>query len=124
MSVKLVSQDKSTDSIYRRWDNRATIPRPNITNLEANLEQYKIDQAALHSEAAEQRALLQETIDKNKVDADRQFAEIMNNIYVYGLQHRGQEVVGIVTATPDGILKFVTGVGLVYEVSNQSKLDQ
>ena len=49
-----------------------------ITDLEANLEQYKIDQAALHSEAAEQRALLKETIDKNKVDADRQFAEIMN----------------------------------------------
>ncbi|GJV83641.1 hypothetical protein Tco_1523539, partial [Tanacetum coccineum] len=41
---------------------------------------FKIDQAALHLEAAKQRALLQETIEKNKVEADRQFAEIMNAI--------------------------------------------
>ena len=51
-----------------------------ITDFEANLEQYKIYQAAINSEAAEQRALLQATIEKNKVDADRQFAEIMNAI--------------------------------------------
>ncbi|GKD34318.1 hypothetical protein Tco_1249827 [Tanacetum coccineum] len=49
-----------------------------VTNLEANLEQFKIDQAAINSYAAEQRALLQETIEKNKVEVDRQFAEIMN----------------------------------------------
>ncbi|PWA86585.1 Amidophosphoribosyl transferase [Artemisia annua] len=43
---------------------------------------------------------------------------------LHALQHRGQEGAGIVTATPDGILKSVTGVGLVSEVFNQSKLDQ
>ncbi|GKB81497.1 hypothetical protein Tco_0948392 [Tanacetum coccineum] len=51
-----------------------------VTDLEANLEQYNIVQAAINSRAAEQRALLQETIEKNKVEADRQFAEIMNAI--------------------------------------------
>nr|GEX43888.1 hypothetical protein [Tanacetum cinerariifolium] len=51
-----------------------------VTDVEANLERYKIDQAAINSEAAAQRALLQETIEKNKVDADRQFAELMNAI--------------------------------------------
>ncbi|KAL8248995.1 hypothetical protein R6Q59_005863 [Mikania micrantha] len=43
---------------------------------------------------------------------------------LHALQHRGQEGAGIVAATPDGILKSVTGVGLVSEVFNQSKLDQ
>ncbi|GKA56479.1 hypothetical protein Tco_0755551 [Tanacetum coccineum] len=51
-----------------------------VTDLEEKLKQFKIDQAAINSEAAEQRALLQETIKKNKVEADRQFAEIMNAI--------------------------------------------
>nr|GEW11192.1 ankyrin repeat-containing protein [Tanacetum cinerariifolium] len=51
-----------------------------VTDLEAKLERFKMDQAAINSEAAEQRALLQETIEKNKVEADRQFAEIMNAI--------------------------------------------
>ncbi|GJZ17423.1 hypothetical protein Tco_0553546 [Tanacetum coccineum] len=49
-----------------------------VTDLEAKLEQFKIDQAAINSEAAKQRAFLQATIEKNKVEADRQFAEIMN----------------------------------------------
>ncbi|GJR62776.1 hypothetical protein Tco_1504938 [Tanacetum coccineum] len=48
-----------------------------VTDLEANLE-FKIEQAAINSEAAKQLALLQATIEKNKVEADRQFAEIMN----------------------------------------------
>ncbi|KAL4569740.1 hypothetical protein LXL04_025382 [Taraxacum kok-saghyz] len=43
---------------------------------------------------------------------------------LHALQHRGQEGAGIVVATPDGILKSVTGVGLVSEVFNESKLDQ
>ncbi|KAM0013518.1 putative amidophosphoribosyltransferase [Helianthus debilis subsp. tardiflorus] len=43
---------------------------------------------------------------------------------LHALQHRGQEGAGIVTATADGVLKSVTGVGLVSEVFNQSKLDQ
>ncbi|GJW14839.1 hypothetical protein Tco_0018972, partial [Tanacetum coccineum] len=38
-----------------------------VTDLEANLEQFKIEQAAINSEATKQRALLQETIEKNKV---------------------------------------------------------
>ncbi|GKD83726.1 hypothetical protein Tco_1350565 [Tanacetum coccineum] len=38
-----------------------------VTDLEANMEQFKIDQAAINSYAAEQRALLQETIEKNKL---------------------------------------------------------
>ncbi|GKD36935.1 hypothetical protein Tco_1257142 [Tanacetum coccineum] len=49
-----------------------------VTDLEANLEQFKIEQAAINSEAAKQLALLQATIEKNKVEADQQFAEIMN----------------------------------------------
>ncbi|GKE28254.1 hypothetical protein Tco_1443638, partial [Tanacetum coccineum] len=49
-----------------------------VTDLDANLEQFKIEQAAINSEAAKQRALLQATIEKSKVEADRQFAEIMN----------------------------------------------
>ncbi|XP_071697098.1 amidophosphoribosyltransferase, chloroplastic-like [Rutidosis leptorrhynchoides] len=42
---------------------------------------------------------------------------------LHALQHRGQEGAGIVAAG-DGILKSITGVGLVSEVFNQSKLDQ
>ncbi|GKF22404.1 hypothetical protein Tco_0074726, partial [Tanacetum coccineum] len=49
-----------------------------VTDLKANLEQFKIEQAAINSEAAKQLALLQATIKKNKVEADRQFAKIMN----------------------------------------------
>nr|GEX74673.1 hypothetical protein [Tanacetum cinerariifolium] len=51
-----------------------------IADVEANLEQYRNDQAAINSEAAAQRALLQETIEKNKIEADRYFAEFMNAI--------------------------------------------
>ncbi|GJY27572.1 hypothetical protein Tco_0403339, partial [Tanacetum coccineum] len=51
-----------------------------VTDVEANLEQHKIDQATIIAEAAAQWALLPETIEKNKVEADRQFAEIMNAI--------------------------------------------
>ncbi|GKE16755.1 hypothetical protein Tco_1424332 [Tanacetum coccineum] len=51
-----------------------------VTDVEANLEQFKIDQAAINSKTAEQLALLQETMEKNKVEADRQFAELMNAI--------------------------------------------
>nr|GEW30778.1 ankyrin repeat-containing protein [Tanacetum cinerariifolium] len=49
-----------------------------VTDLEANLKQFKIDQDAINSNAAEQRALLQERIEKNKAEADQQFAKIMN----------------------------------------------
>ncbi|GJS61790.1 hypothetical protein Tco_0656574 [Tanacetum coccineum] len=49
-----------------------------VTDLEANLEQFKIEQAAINSEAAKQLALLQATIKKNNVEADQQFAKIVN----------------------------------------------
>ncbi|GJW64784.1 hypothetical protein Tco_0116668 [Tanacetum coccineum] len=49
-----------------------------IDQLEANLERFKIDHAAINSEATKQLSFLQATIEKNKVEADRQFAEIMN----------------------------------------------
>ncbi|XP_047328639.1 amidophosphoribosyltransferase, chloroplastic-like [Impatiens glandulifera] len=42
---------------------------------------------------------------------------------LHALQHRGQEGAGIV-AVNDNILKSITGVGLVSEVFNESKLDQ
>ncbi|KAK9082602.1 hypothetical protein Scep_029073 [Stephania cephalantha] len=42
---------------------------------------------------------------------------------LHALQHRGQEGAGIV-AVHDNVLKSITGVGLVSDVFNQSKLDQ
>ncbi|KAJ8442989.1 hypothetical protein Cgig2_014511 [Carnegiea gigantea] len=42
---------------------------------------------------------------------------------LHALQHRGQEGAGIVTVN-DGVLQSITGVGLVSDVFNQSKLDQ
>lgn len=42
---------------------------------------------------------------------------------LHALQHRGQEGAGIV-AVKDDVLQSVTGVGLVSDVFNQSKLDQ
>ncbi|XP_057521366.1 amidophosphoribosyltransferase, chloroplastic-like [Amaranthus tricolor] len=42
---------------------------------------------------------------------------------LHALQHRGQEGAGIVTVN-DGVLQSITGVGLVSEVFNESKLDQ
>ncbi|KAL9227122.1 hypothetical protein vseg_002855 [Gypsophila vaccaria] len=43
---------------------------------------------------------------------------------LHALQHRGQEGAGIVTVNNDGVLQSITGVGLVSDVFNQSKLDQ
>ncbi|GJT56733.1 hypothetical protein Tco_0991787 [Tanacetum coccineum] len=48
-----------------------------ITNLEASFEQYKAEQAAILVDANQHRSLLQEIVDKNKVESDQQFAEIM-----------------------------------------------
>lgn len=42
---------------------------------------------------------------------------------LHALQHRGQEGAGIVTVN-DGVLQSITGVGLVSEVFNETKLDQ
>ncbi|GJW85605.1 ankyrin repeat-containing protein [Tanacetum coccineum] len=41
-----------------------------VTDLEASFEQYKVEQAASQAE-------LKETMEKNKADADKQFAEIL-----------------------------------------------
>ncbi|GKB30362.1 hypothetical protein Tco_0869763, partial [Tanacetum coccineum] len=49
-----------------------------VNDLEANLEQFKIEQAAVNSQATKQLALLQATIEKNKVEADHRITEIMN----------------------------------------------
>ncbi|CAA0363155.1 unnamed protein product [Arabidopsis thaliana] len=43
---------------------------------------------------------------------------------LHALQHRGQEGAGIVTVSPEKVLQTITGVGLVSEVFNESKLDQ
>ncbi|KAJ6692802.1 AMIDOPHOSPHORIBOSYLTRANSFERASE [Salix purpurea] len=43
---------------------------------------------------------------------------------LHALQHRGQEGAGIVTVNDHKVLQSVTGVGLVSEVFNESKLDQ
>nr|GEW98718.1 ankyrin repeat-containing protein [Tanacetum cinerariifolium] len=48
-----------------------------ITDLEASFEQYKEEQTSIHAEAKEHRNLLQETMNKNKVESDQQFAEII-----------------------------------------------
>ncbi|XP_021744098.1 amidophosphoribosyltransferase, chloroplastic-like [Chenopodium quinoa] len=42
---------------------------------------------------------------------------------LHALQHRGQEGAGIVTVN-EGVLQSITGVGLVSEVFNETKLDQ
>ncbi|KAM7470843.1 hypothetical protein LguiA_009026 [Lonicera macranthoides] len=43
---------------------------------------------------------------------------------LHALQHRGQEGAGIVAVNENNVLQSVTGVGLVSEVFNQSKLDK
>lgn len=48
-----------------------------ITDLEASFEQYKAEQEAIHTETKEHRGRLEEKMDKNKAEADQQFAEIM-----------------------------------------------
>ncbi|GKA42671.1 hypothetical protein Tco_0735331 [Tanacetum coccineum] len=71
----------------RTWDPRITHgdilkqhleDKFKIDQSEANLERFKIDHAAINSEATKQLVFLQATIEKNKVEADQQFAEIMN----------------------------------------------
>ncbi|KAL8144102.1 hypothetical protein V2J09_017134 [Rumex salicifolius] len=50
-------------------------------------------------------------------------ASRLTYLALHALQHRGQEGAGIVTEN-DGVLKSITGVGLVSDVFNESKLDQ
>ncbi|KAH7516689.1 amidophosphoribosyltransferase, chloroplastic [Ziziphus jujuba] len=55
-------------------------------------------------------------------------ASILCRSALHKLQHRGQEGAGIVSVNDDGVLRSVTGLGLVSDVfndkSNNSKLDQ
>lgn len=50
-------------------------------------------------------------------------ASRLSYLALHALQHRGQEGAGIV-AVHEGVLQSITGVGLVSEVFNQSKLDK
>nr|GEW37285.1 hypothetical protein [Tanacetum cinerariifolium] len=50
-----------------------------ITDLETSFEQYKVEHAAIQADANQHRSLLQETVDKNKIESDQQFAEIIRN---------------------------------------------
>ncbi|GKE13039.1 hypothetical protein Tco_1416590, partial [Tanacetum coccineum] len=51
-----------------------------ITNVEASLEQFKSTTLTNQEETSNRIDRLQETVEKNKVEADRQFAKIMNAI--------------------------------------------
>ncbi|GJV04878.1 hypothetical protein Tco_1338447 [Tanacetum coccineum] len=48
-----------------------------INDVEANLEQFKSETLARQKETLNRFDRMQESIDKNKVDADRQFAEVL-----------------------------------------------
>ncbi|GKD96186.1 hypothetical protein Tco_1380083, partial [Tanacetum coccineum] len=49
-----------------------------ISDVEANLEQFKSETLASQEETRNLFNQMRESIDRNKVEADRQFAEIMN----------------------------------------------
>ncbi|GKG18499.1 hypothetical protein Tco_0372797, partial [Tanacetum coccineum] len=51
-----------------------------ITDVEASLEQFKIASLTNQEETSNRFDRMQESIDKNKADADKQFADIMNAI--------------------------------------------
>ncbi|GJW28160.1 hypothetical protein Tco_0045035 [Tanacetum coccineum] len=48
-----------------------------INDVEANLEQFKSETLALQKETSNRFDRMQESIDKNKEDADRQFAKLL-----------------------------------------------
>ncbi|GJU07928.1 hypothetical protein Tco_1124358 [Tanacetum coccineum] len=48
-----------------------------INDVEANLEQFKLETLARKKEISNRFDRMQESIDKNKADADRQFAELL-----------------------------------------------
>ncbi|GJU77712.1 hypothetical protein Tco_1274782 [Tanacetum coccineum] len=48
-----------------------------INDVEANLEQFKSETLAWQKETSNRFDRMQESIDKNKADADRQFAELL-----------------------------------------------
>ncbi|GJZ25771.1 ribonuclease H-like domain-containing protein [Tanacetum coccineum] len=85
-SVKKVENNKRAEYPRRNSQSPRAVPilgfkkmeQFKIDQLEVNLERFKIDQAAINSEAMKHWAFLQATIEKNKVEADQQFAEIMN----------------------------------------------
>ncbi|GKE35363.1 hypothetical protein Tco_1454685, partial [Tanacetum coccineum] len=67
-----------------------------INDVEANLEQFKSETLAWQKETSNRFDRMQESIDKNKEDADRQFAELVNNV---------------TTAGPKAVVSVVVGYG-------------
>ncbi|GKD04475.1 hypothetical protein Tco_1179449, partial [Tanacetum coccineum] len=53
-----------------------------ISDVEANLEQFKSETLASQEETRNLFGQMQESIDKNKVEADKQFTEIMQQFKV------------------------------------------
>ncbi|GKC87814.1 hypothetical protein Tco_1148463 [Tanacetum coccineum] len=51
-----------------------------INDVEANLQQFKSVTLALQKETSNRFDRMQESIDKNKADADRQFAELLTSL--------------------------------------------
>nr|GEX47807.1 protein root hair defective 3-like isoform X2 [Tanacetum cinerariifolium] len=73
--IKQAKWDSAKPSSCYLWEY--LIHNDKNTDLEASFEQYKEEQTSIHAEAKEHRNLLQETMNKNKVESDQQFAEIM-----------------------------------------------
>ncbi|GJW60655.1 hypothetical protein Tco_0109990 [Tanacetum coccineum] len=78
----MLTRVKSVDSMspqsplsnYRIFSVRAMTK---ISDVEANLEQFKSETLASQEETRNLCGQMQESIDRNKVEADKQFAEIM-----------------------------------------------
>ncbi|KAK1352294.1 Amidophosphoribosyltransferase [Heracleum sosnowskyi] len=106
-------------------DDKISIFEPQFTDPDANLSKDSILQAHLTDPDDD----FEYNDDKPREEcgvvgifADPEASRLCY-LALHALQHRGQEGAGIVTVN-DKVLHSVTGVGLVSEVFNQSKLDQ